>query len=131
MNTSHVASFRVYYEDTDAGGIVYHANYLKFAERARTEWLRSLSFTQRALAEEEKIFILVHHLEIDFLSPAYLDDEIRVETSLVKMKKVTMEIEQILRLKEKILAKLTVSLACVTLSHQPTGWPLSLREKLL
>ena len=75
---SHQINFRVYYEDTDAGRVMYYANYLKFAERARTEWLREIGFNQSEL----DIFFVVRHVEIDYLSPARLDDEVRVETHL-------------------------------------------------
>src|SRR5690554_7008378 len=66
---------RVYYEDTDAGGIVYHANYLKFMERARTEWLRDLGFFQQSLRADDTLFV-VRSLNIQYKAPAYLDDEL-------------------------------------------------------
>ncbi|MGH8230155.1 MAG: tol-pal system-associated acyl-CoA thioesterase [Steroidobacteraceae bacterium] len=69
---------RVYWEDTDGGGVVYHGSYLKFFERARTEWLRSLGISQRALADEQSILFTVASLEIRFRHPARLDDELRV-----------------------------------------------------
>ena len=70
----HTASFRVYYEDTDAGGIVYYANYLRFAERARTEVLRSMGFEQSRLREEHNLLFAVRHVTVDYRSPARLDD---------------------------------------------------------
>lgn len=127
----HSSSFRIYYEDTDAGGIVYHANYLKFAERARSDWLRSLSLDHTSLSQKEGVRIVVHHLEIDFLAPARLDDLIRIETSLVELKKATMQLQQSVYRETHLLAKLNTSLVCVQLQGKPTGWPLSVREKLL
>jgi acyl-CoA thioester hydrolase len=69
---------RVYWEDTDGGGIVYYANYLRFLERARTEWLRSLGFSQQALAEEPGILFAVVRLEVEYRRPARLDDELAI-----------------------------------------------------
>ncbi len=74
-------STRVYYEDTDAGGVVYYANYLKFMERARTEWLRSLGYEQSRLIEQKIIFV-VRHVEIDYKKPARLDDQLTVHASI-------------------------------------------------
>jgi len=71
---------RVYYEDTDAGGLVYHANYLKFMERARTEWLRSLGFEQNALIRELAVMFAVRAMQIDFLKPAHFDDALEIVT---------------------------------------------------
>jgi acyl-CoA thioester hydrolase len=70
---------RVYYEDTDAGGVVYYANYLRFFERARTEWLRAIGFEQQLLRNEDGIVFAVRHVEIDYLKPAVLDDALQVE----------------------------------------------------
>src|SRR5690554_7485112 len=78
---------RVYYEDTDAGGIVYHANYLKFMERARTEWLRDLGFFQQSLRADDTLFV-VRSLNIQYKAPAYLDDELLVSVVIEKHRKV-------------------------------------------
>ena len=74
--------FRVYYEDTDAGGVVYYANYLKFIERGRTEYLRELGFNQDSFAKEKNIVFVVKSISADYISPAYLDDMIEVQTSI-------------------------------------------------
>lgn len=79
---THRLTLRVYYEDTDAGGIVYYANYLRFIERGRTEFVRARGVDQRALREAEGIVFAVRHIEADYLAPARLDDEIEVETSV-------------------------------------------------
>lgn len=93
---NHSISFRVYYEDTDVGGIVYHANYLKFAERARTEWLREVGLEQSHLMEKEGIAFVVHRLEIIFHAPAKLDDILMIETSLHELKKASMGMRQVI-----------------------------------
>ena len=86
-------NLRIYYEDTDAQGVVYYANYLKFFERARTEFLRKAGYQQRALMEEGAIFV-VRKVEISLLRPAKLDDEIVIQSSLVKLGKVTFDFKQ-------------------------------------
>jgi len=121
--TSPETQIRVYYEDTDAGGIVYHANYLKFAERARTDWLRACGFEQSKLKEEEGVILIVHHLEITFLSPARLDDLLNIETHLTKLSKVSMILSQTIQCGTKKIATLTVSIACVNTDWKPTRWP--------
>ena len=79
---THTHPLRVYYEDTDAGGIVYHANYLKFCERARSEWVRGLGIDQRALKASLGLIIVVRRMEVDFLRPALYDDALTVTTEL-------------------------------------------------
>ncbi|MCH7635550.1 MAG: YbgC/FadM family acyl-CoA thioesterase [Proteobacteria bacterium] len=87
----HLHPLRVYYEDTDAGGVVYDANYLEFAERARTEMLRDLGFDPPALAAFEGVAFAVSRLEVDYLAPARLDDELMVQTRIVKIFAATQE----------------------------------------
>jgi acyl-CoA thioester hydrolase len=85
---------RVYYEDTDSGGVVYYANYLKFMERARTEWLRTLGFEQDQLAEQEGVIFAVRRAEIDFISPAIFNDALEVRVGLAKCKRVSLTFRQ-------------------------------------
>ncbi len=85
---------RVYYEDTDAGGVVYHANYLKFFERARSEWLRSLGFSQTILREKEQNIFAVKKLSIRYYKPAVLDDLLSVNCRLIKTKKCSLFFSQ-------------------------------------
>ena len=113
MNKHHSFSIRVYYEDTDAGGIVYYANYLKFAERARTEALRQAGFEQFDLMHDDGIAFAVRHCEIDFLKPARLDDLLTIETALNDISKVSITMQQTIRRGDETLVKLSVKLAVV------------------
>ena len=99
---------RVYYEDTDAGGVVYYANYLKFAERARTEVLRSAGLNQIDLLEKEGIGFVVRHVSIDYLKPAKLDDLLDVETMLETMGKASLTLRQSITRDKLVLATLSV-----------------------
>jgi len=85
---------RIYYEDTDAGGIVYYANYLKFTERGRTEFLRNLGISQFEIYKNLNIKFIVHSLSIDYMNPSYLDDQLTVETSIKNIKKASIEFSQ-------------------------------------
>ena len=85
---------RVYWEDTDAGGVVYHSRYVNFFERARTEWLRSLGVDQSELAEQENVLFAVRHMEIDFKQAARLDDELDLTVHSVEVGGVRMTINQ-------------------------------------
>lgn len=124
----HISTFRVYYEDTDAGGVVYYANYLKFAERARTEWLRAKGFGQEQLRREEERLIVVRRCEIEYLAPARLDDQLVIETNLHEVGKVRMTMRQAIKRAEQTLATLTVELACVDISGKPARWPKLLHD---
>lgn len=85
---------RVYYEDTDAGGVVYYANYLKFMERARSEWLRALGIEQDILASREGILFVVHKADVEFRAPARFNDLLRVESRISKLGRVRISFEQ-------------------------------------
>ena len=84
---------RVYYEDTDAGGVVYHASYLKFMERARTEWLRALGFEQDGLARQGVLFV-VRSVALDYRRPARFNDNLRVESRVVQLRRAALTFEQ-------------------------------------
>lgn len=85
---------RIYYEDTDAGGVVYHTNYIKFMERARTEWLRNLGFEQDELLAKENVIFAVRSVQTDFFSPAKFNDELMVSSKVIKKGKASITIEQ-------------------------------------
>src|SRR5512146_2139742 len=93
----HIHTLRVYYEDTDTGGVVYYANYLKFFERARTEWLRAAGFGQQSLAAEQGLQFVVARIECDYLRPARLDDVIELDVRVVKAGRVSVVFEQTAR----------------------------------
>lgn len=88
---------RVYYEDTDSGGVVYYANYLKFMERARTEWLRSLGFEQDALLREEGVIFVVRSVTLDFLKPAHFNQLLQVTVKLIERGRASLVFEQQVR----------------------------------
>lgn len=132
MTSKHHFTCRVYYEDTDAGGVVYHANYLKFAERARTEMLRSYHIEQRALAQESDLGFVVHHLELKLIKPARLDDVLEIQTKVLEIKAATLYLEQSIFCQERLLATLKVMVVCVQIScMKPVRVPALIKEKLL
>jgi acyl-CoA thioester hydrolase len=104
---------RVYYEDTDTGGIVYYANYLKFFERARTEWLRALGISQQQLADEQAIMFVVKTATIDYRAPARLDDELTIGVTLEKSGPASLDFVQTAWRGEQALASARVLVACV------------------
>ncbi len=106
---------RVYIEDTDAGGIVYYVNYLKFMERARTEWLRLLGFQHYTLMHEDFLFV-VHRAEVDYRRPAQIDDELRVTAAVEKAGRASLHFRQrVLRVRDgELLAEALVEVACVS-----------------
>lgn len=107
------ATYRIYYEDTDAGGVVYYANYLKFFERARTDFLRSLGISQSNLAEVENLVFVVKRCEIEYISPAKLDDLIDVSVEIKELRGASIVMEQIITMESKMIASLTVVVVCV------------------
>ncbi len=106
---------RIYYEDTDAGGIVYYANYLKFAERARTEYIRALGCTQSEALEEEKCGFTVRHVEIDYKRPARLDDELVITCELQEVKGAAAVMHQEVLRGDDVLATIEVKVAYINL----------------
>ncbi len=115
---------RVYYEDTDTGGVVYYANYLKFFERARTEWLRAAGFGQQALAAEQGLQFVVARIECDYLRPARLDDVIELDVRVIKAGRVSVVFEQTARRGADVLATALVRAGCVdTKTLAPSAMP--------
>ncbi len=107
--------YRIYFEDTDAGGIVYYANYLKFYERARTDFLRAKGISQQKLAKEEKVGFVVRRCEIEYISPAILENEIEVSVEIKEFSFTIIKIYQEIKIDKKILSTLNVDLACINL----------------
>lgn len=113
LAAEHRFPFRVYYEDTDAAGIVYYANYLKFAERARTEMLRELGVGQRALHEASGVAFAVRRCNVDYMAPARLDDALEVRTRITNLRGAAIEAEQIVARDNDQLVRLNVMLVCI------------------
>lgn len=126
-----VFPIRVYYEDTDAGGVVYYANYLKFFERARTEWLRSLGFEQDALAGDTGLIFVVRGLDIQYRKPARLDDVLLVRSKVARLGKASIDFLQICERGGERLASGQVQVACVDRhSLRPAAMPAALASAL-
>ncbi len=133
MDGVHVFPLRVYFEDTDAGGVVYHASYLRFAERARTEMLRSLGVPHQELIEAHGLMFVVSRLEADYLAPARLDDRLEVRTALAAVGGASVRVLQdVFALRggaSVACARLTVRLACIDRQGRPARLPPALAEK--
>jgi len=115
---------RVYWEDTDAGGVVYHASYVRFLERARTEWLRAQGVGQQALRESEDLVLVIRGMTIDFHKPARLDDELQVSVVMTERRKASLLIEQEISRGGQALVRATVRVAClVASSFRPRPLP--------
>ena len=111
---NYKTSFRVYYEDTDAGGVVFYGNFLKFAERARTDFLRQSGINQFDLAKESGLFFVVRRVEIDYISPGRLDDLITVDTQIIKVGKTSVDMTQdFYNQNGNQLAKMFCQIVCV------------------
>lgn len=124
---------RVYYEDTDAGGVVYYANYLKFMERARTEWLRTLGFEQDALMRDPGVLFAVRRVEVDYLRPARFNDALTVVARMVERGRASLTFEQeILREPDgELLSRGRIRIACLdAASFRPAPLPEVIQEKL-
>jgi acyl-CoA thioester hydrolase len=122
---------RIYYEDTDAAGIVYYANYLRFMERARTEWLSSLGFELSALERVEGIVFVVHRVEIDYRRSAQLGERLDATLTLVELERARMIVMQDVARGDEVLTHARVTLACLNrASRRPTRMPAALHERL-
>lgn len=117
---------RVYYEDTDSGGVVYYANYLKFMERGRTEWLRSLGFEQDVLRAKEGVLFAVRKIEVDFKAPARFNDKLQVSARIVSRGKASLIFQQEITSDAdgSVLCSGMVKIACIAAeSFRPTPIP--------
>lgn len=124
-------SIRVYYEDTDSGGIVYYANYLKFLERARTEYLRTLGFAQRELAETTGRAFAVRSITAEYLKPAQLDDLLEVDTTIRELGRAQVTFVQSIHRADMLLLTATVRVACLDLARgKAAAIPQHLHAKL-
>jgi acyl-CoA thioester hydrolase len=122
---------RVYYEDTDAAGVVYHSNYLKYMERARTEWLRTFGFSQEVLREKSGNIIVISELDIKFLKPARLDDLLEVQSSLIKVTGVSFLFQQDIKKSRETICSARVKGVCLdALTFKPQRLPAELKSEL-
>jgi acyl-CoA thioester hydrolase len=113
VDPMHTLTLRVYWEDTDAGGVVYYANYLKFFERARTEWLRALGIEQQALKEQTGAMFVVADVQVRYLVPARLDDLLRVTVKVLANRHASIQIAQQAWRGETLLAEGRIRIGCV------------------
>jgi acyl-CoA thioester hydrolase len=124
-------TLRVYWEDTDAGGVVFYANYLKYFERARTEWLRSLGIEQESLRRELGMMFIVTDTAVSYRRPARLDDSLVVTARLLELRKASLQITQQAWRGAELLTQGTIRLACVdAASFKPRPFPSTLMQSL-
>jgi acyl-CoA thioester hydrolase len=126
----HRFPIRVYYEDTDAAGIVYHGNYLKYAERARTEMMRGMGLSHSELADRLGLVFTVRRCEIDYQAPAKLDDELQVATRILEIGGARLLAEQTILRAGSALARLVLTLALVTRAGRPARLPSDLKSAI-
>ena len=126
----HTFPLRVYYEDTDLAGIVYYANYLKFIERARSEWIRGLGIDQSSLRGEAGLVFAVRRVVADYVSPARFDDVLTVATTVVSDTGARMVLKQHVLRGDTLLFSAEITLVCLTSTGKATRFPAVLRATL-
>ncbi|MGY6534503.1 MAG: tol-pal system-associated acyl-CoA thioesterase [Pararhodobacter sp.] len=124
--TSHRFTLRVHYEDTDFAGIVYHANYLKFIERARSDWVRDLGIDQRAMKEGAGMVFAVRRVEADYLAPARFDDVLAVESRVAAASPARLTLQQDVTRQGAVLFSARVVLVCLDAAGRPRRLPAAL-----
>lgn len=127
---THLFPVRVYYEDTDMAGIVYHANYLKFIERARSDWVKEQGLDQNAMREQDGIVFVVRRIECDYLGMAKYDDALEVRTTVKSMTGVRLIMAQEVFRGQEIVFRAEVTAVCVTTAGQPARLPAGLRKRV-
>jgi acyl-CoA thioester hydrolase len=130
MSAEFIWNVRVYYEDTDAGGIVYYANYLKFFERARTEWLRAIDVGQHALLAEHDAMFVVKSVSADYHAPARLDDVLKLTLRIEKMGRASLLFVQEAWCGEQLLNTARVKVGCVDSALRPRAVPAEVAAKM-
>jgi acyl-CoA thioester hydrolase len=126
----HSFPVRVYYEDTDMGGIVYYANYLRFIERARSDWVRSLGIDQNAMREEDGVVFVVRRVEADYLQPAKFDDELLVRTTVKAVTGARLILTQDVLRGETVLFQAEVTVVCIGPGGAPARLPANIRRHI-
>ena len=125
-----VLPLRVYYEDTDAGGVVYYANYFKFCERARTEWLRAIGFDNSTLLAERGLAFVVRAVKADYFAPAALDDALEVVSTLDRLRGASLTFGQRVMRGEELLFDAQIVIACVDLAaRRPSAIPADVKQQ--
>ena len=128
MTKIYEYKFKIYYEDTDSGGVVYYANYLKFLERARSEIIMSLGFSNTNLREKFNLFFIVKYCNINYKKPAKLEDELIVFTSVVSLSKTSLVMKQDVKRHDDLVAEAEVCLVAVDMKGKPTKIPEELKK---
>ena len=122
---------RIYFEDTDSGGVVYHSNYLKFMDRARTEWLRSIGIDQRHLKQDHQIMFVVHRIDIQFKLPARFNDDLIVKSELKDIGSSKIEFRQMIYRNDEMLIDASVDIACIdSEKFKPVRIPTTIKQTM-
>ena len=116
-------TFKIYYEDTDSGGVVYYANYLKFIERARTEMINELGFTLTTLLKDYDRLFLVKKIECDYIEPCKLEDRLNIQSKVLVLKNASFELEQNILKQNKIIFRSKIVMVCVNSQVAPSKIP--------
>ena len=130
MPNEFIHEVKVYYEDTDSGGVVYYSNYLKFLERARTEMIESIGLSNKKLLEEYKTLIIVKSCNIEYLVPAKLEDKLKIYSSIKSFNKASFEIIQNIKKDDNLIVKAKLKLVTVNQEGKPIKIPSVLEKKL-
>ena len=130
-NISFKWDVRIYFEDTDSGGVVYHSNYLKFMERARTEWLRSLNLNQAELKKKDKIMFVVAKVDINYIKPARFNDQLTIETIVDKIGASKVNLTQDIYNNSDLCTSAKVNIACLNSNNfKPQRIPKLIKQKM-
>ncbi len=131
FNMEFKSRFKVYYEDTDSGGVVYYANYLKFLERARTDAISSLDFSNNKLIEKFGIFIIVKSCNLNFLRPAKLEDNLDIISKVIEVKNVSIKMKQNIFVNDSMIVEAEILLASVNNEGKPSKLPDEFKNELI
>ena len=131
MTNAFIFETKVYYEDTDAGGVVYYANYLKYIERARTEAINSIGLSNKILIDKYETFIVVKSCNIEFHRPAILEDKLQIYSNIEKLNKASFVMKQNIKKGADLICEAIIKLVTVNLNGKPVKIPDLMREKLI
>ena len=131
MNDEFTFEAKVYYEDTDAGGVVYYANYLKYIERARTEAINSIGLSNKILKDQYQTFIIVKSCNIEFHKPAKLEDNLQIYSNIEKLNKASFVMKQIIKRNSESICEAIIELVTVNSNGKPVKMPDLMRDKLI